>query len=195
MRIYFRSHRTYYTEVVLLLNGKVKSLNRVQLFATPWTVTRQAPLSMGLSRQEYWSGLPCPSPGDLPNPGIELRSPALQADSLPSGPPRKPFAKHLLYSGHSLSSPVQVILTTALWDRCYYYAHFTDKVTEIPCSWVSPGGHSEPVPELAFEPRWLGSSHVQVLFDTDRITSFSHLCWSHLQGGMHRYSLGNSPSS
>ena len=45
---------------------------------------------MGFSRQEYWSGLPCPSPGDLPNPGIELRSPALQADSLPSEPPGKP---------------------------------------------------------------------------------------------------------
>ena len=52
--------------------------------ATQWTVTRQAPLSMGFSRQEYWSGLPVPSPGDLPNPGIKLRSAALQADSLPT---------------------------------------------------------------------------------------------------------------
>ena len=50
--------------------------------ATPWTVARQAPLSMGFSRQEYWSGLPFPSPGDLPDPGIEPWSPALQADSL-----------------------------------------------------------------------------------------------------------------
>ena len=50
--------------------------------ATPWTVVCQAPLSLGFSRQEYWSGLPFPSPGDLLNPGIELRSPALQADSL-----------------------------------------------------------------------------------------------------------------
>ena len=49
---------------------------------TLWTVARQAPLSMGFSRQEYWSGLPFPSPGDLPNPGAEPRSPALQADSL-----------------------------------------------------------------------------------------------------------------
>ena len=47
----------------------------------------QAPLSVGFSRQEYWSGLPCPSPGDLPNPGVKLRSPALQADSLPSETP------------------------------------------------------------------------------------------------------------
>ena len=55
----------------------VKSLSRVQLLATPWTVAHQAPLSMGFSRQEYWSGLPLPSPGDLPDPGIEPRSPAL----------------------------------------------------------------------------------------------------------------------
>ena len=52
--------------------------------ATPWTVACQAPLSMGFSRQEYWSGLPFPSPGGLPHPGIELRSPASQADSLPT---------------------------------------------------------------------------------------------------------------
>ena len=56
---------------------KVKSLSCVRLFATPWTVACQDPPSMGFSRQEYWSGLPFPSPGDLPDPGIELRSPAL----------------------------------------------------------------------------------------------------------------------
>ena len=59
---------------------------------TPWTVARQAPLSMRFSRQEYWSGLPFPSPGDLPDPGIEPRSPALQADSFPTelqGKPRE----------------------------------------------------------------------------------------------------------
>ena len=66
---------------------KVKSLSRVQLFATPWTVAYQAPPSMGFSWQEYWSGLPFPSPGDLPDPGIEPGSPALQADALPSEPP------------------------------------------------------------------------------------------------------------
>ena len=69
---------------------KVKLLSRVQLFATPWTVAYQAPLSMGFSRQECWSGLPFPSPGDLPDPGIEPGSPALQADVLPSEPPGKP---------------------------------------------------------------------------------------------------------
>ena len=71
--------------------GKCKSLSYVQLFVTPWTVARQAPLSIGFSRQEYWSGLPCPSPGDLPNPGIEPESPTLQVDSLPSEPPGKPI--------------------------------------------------------------------------------------------------------
>ena len=67
-----------------------QSLSHVQLFVTPWTVAHQAPLPMGFSRQEYWSGLPCPPPGDLPNPGIELRSPALQENSLPSGSRGKP---------------------------------------------------------------------------------------------------------
>ena len=55
-------------------------------FATSWTVASQAPLSMGFPRQEYWSGLSFPSPGDLPNPGIEPRSPALEADALTSEP-------------------------------------------------------------------------------------------------------------
>ena len=58
---------------------------------TPWTVACQAPLSMGFSRQEYWSGLPFLSLGDLSNPGIEPRFPAFQADSLPSEPPGKPL--------------------------------------------------------------------------------------------------------
>ena len=63
---------------------KVKSLSCVRLFATPWTVAHQSPPSMGFSRQEYWIGLPFPSPEDLPNPGIEPGSLALQADALPS---------------------------------------------------------------------------------------------------------------
>ena len=69
----------------------MKSLSHVRLFETPWTVAHQAPPSMGFSRQEYWSGLPFPSPGDLPNPGIEPRSPAFQADALTSEPPGKPI--------------------------------------------------------------------------------------------------------
>ena len=66
------------------------SLSCVRFFATPWTVAYKAPLSMEFSKQEYWSGLPFPSPGDLPNPGIEPGSPALQADTLPSELPGKP---------------------------------------------------------------------------------------------------------
>ena len=69
---------------------KVKSLSRVQLFVTLWIVAHQAPLSMGFSRQEYWSGLPFPSPGDLPDPGIEPGSPTLQADPLTFELPGKP---------------------------------------------------------------------------------------------------------
>ena len=69
----------------------MKSLSRVQLFATPWTVAHQAPPSVGFSRQEYCSGLPFPSPGDLPDPGIEAGSPTFQADALTSEPPGKPY--------------------------------------------------------------------------------------------------------
>ena len=88
---------------------KVKSLSPVRLFATSWTVAYQAPPSMappsmGFSRQEYWSGLPFPSPGDLPDPGIKSRSPAFQADTLNSEPPGKPL----------LSSWVKLILSQLL---------------------------------------------------------------------------------
>ena len=72
---------------------KVKSLSRVRLFVTLWIVAHQAPLSMGFSRQEYWSGLLCPPPGDLPDPGIEPVSPAtpiLQEDSLSLSHPASP---------------------------------------------------------------------------------------------------------
>ena len=65
------------------------------MFVTPWTVAHQAPLSMGFSRQEYWSGLPFPSPGDLPNPGIKPGSPVLQADALLYESPGK--QKNLFY--------------------------------------------------------------------------------------------------
>ena len=77
------------TQVFLVLSfyccfyaAAAQSLSRVRLCVTPWTAARQAPLSMGFSRQEYWSGLPCRPPGDLPNPGTKPRSRALQADSL-----------------------------------------------------------------------------------------------------------------
>ena len=69
----------------------MKSLSRVQLFATPWTVAHQAPLSMGFSRQEYWSGLPLPSPEDLPNPGIEPTTSPLKEP--PDAEPPEMFLK------------------------------------------------------------------------------------------------------
>ena len=68
---------------------KVKLVSRGQPFVTPWTIAYQAPHFMGFSRQEYWNGLPFPSPGELPNPGIEPGSPALQADALTSEPPHR----------------------------------------------------------------------------------------------------------
>ena len=73
-----------------LVKVKVKVLSHVPLFVTPWIVVHQAPLSMEFSRQGYWNGLPFPFPGDLPNPGIESRSPTLRVGSLPSEPPRNP---------------------------------------------------------------------------------------------------------
>ena len=75
----------------------------------PWTIARQAPLSMGFSRQEYWSGSLFPSPGDLPNPGIYSWSSTLQADSLPSEPSGKPH----------------VILIPTIKDSYYHYFHAT----------------------------------------------------------------------
>ena len=79
----------------------MKSLSHVRLFATPWTVAYQAPPSMGFSRQEYWSGLPFPSPRDLPNPGIEPGFPALEADTLTSEPRGKPVCMYIYLHTHS----------------------------------------------------------------------------------------------
>ena len=81
------TRRTFVSKVQT--NG---SLSRVRLFVTPWTAAYQAPLSVEFSRQVYWSGLPFPSPGNLPHPGIEPGSPTLQADALPSNPPGKPLS-------------------------------------------------------------------------------------------------------
>ena len=79
--VIFKTHLAIYHAWFLISDSLyVYILSGNCLFATPWTIAHQAPLSMGLSRQEYWHGLPCPSPGDLPDPGIEPRSPALQAD-------------------------------------------------------------------------------------------------------------------
>ena len=79
-------YRIWKIELAIIILPKMKSLSHVWLFATPWTEAHQAPPSMEFSKQEYWSGLPFPSPGDFPDPGIESRSPVSptsQADSLP----------------------------------------------------------------------------------------------------------------
>ena len=90
------------------------SLSHVPLFVTPWTVAYQAPPSMGFPRQEYWSGLPFPSPGDLPDPGMEPGSPTLWADTLPSEPPGKPTAR----SGE-MQSQMRYSDTGGLWCVCH----------------------------------------------------------------------------
>ena len=89
----------------VLISLKVLVAQCVWLFATPWTVAYQVPLSMGFSRQEYWRGFPFPSPGDLPNPGIKPGFHALQADSLPSEPTGKSFrnVERICISSHWVS--------------------------------------------------------------------------------------------
>jgi len=82
-------------------------LSHVQLFVTPWTAAYQAPLSLGFSKQEHWSGLPFPSPGDLCNPGIKPRSPALQADSFPSEPSGKPSVVKMPFRFHRTWLPLE----------------------------------------------------------------------------------------
>ena len=93
---------------------KCESLSCVWLFVTPWTVAHQAPLSIGFSRQEYWSGQPFPSLGHLPNPGIKPGSPTLQVDSFPSGPPGKPIKNTLWFfmSDYAHHHEIQKILIT-----------------------------------------------------------------------------------
>ena len=97
--IWFNKQIAEYLLSINCLQGLVdRWLSCVRLFVTPWTVFHQAPLSMGFPRQEYWRRLPFPSPGDLPDPGIETTSPALQADSLPlshqGSPSTRPWATY-----------------------------------------------------------------------------------------------------
>ena len=106
---------------------KCYALSRVQLFATSWTIAQQPPLSMEFSRQEHWSGLPFPSPGDLPDPGTESRSFVLQADSLPCEPPtillQNAFlvllinsdSTNLSESRKALDPPQSALCVTAYW--------------------------------------------------------------------------------
>ena len=83
-KIWFGTNQVSWCGILNAVVGGGLVAKTCPTLVTPWTVAHQAPLSMGFSRQEYWSGLPFPSPGDLPNPGVEPKSPALQADSLPT---------------------------------------------------------------------------------------------------------------
>ena len=113
----------------------MKSLSRVQLFVTPWTVAHLAPPSMGFSRQEYWGGLQFPSPGDLPHPGIELRSPALQADALTSEPLKiasllKQLLKNIFYIQCSANiGSLSVMQPTSLLSPALAGGFFTPSAT------------------------------------------------------------------
>ena len=116
----------------------MKSLSRVWLFETPWTVAPQAPLSMELSRQEYWSGFPCPSPGDVPDPGIEPRSPALQADASPSEPPGKPLQLPSEVSMDILILPYRAGITEVLClvQGCPAPALYSHCVSPVELHWL-----------------------------------------------------------
>ena len=132
---------------------KVKSLSRVQLFATPWTVAHQAPPSMGFSRQEYWSGVPFPFPGDLPNRGIKPRSPALQADALTSEPLGKPkcfvclFVFNFIFKFYN----IVLVLPNIEMDPPQVYMCSPSWTLLPPPSPYHPLGHpSAPVPSIQY---------------------------------------------
>ena len=110
------------------------------LCTTPWIVTQQAPLSMGFSKQGYWSGLPVHSPGDLPDPGMEPRSPALQADSLPSEPPGKPHRPMDHIIKHAYTLWYQVTTLTAKVLNCFLQQHLLCAFWEPECKPTLPPG-------------------------------------------------------
>ena len=124
---------------------KLKSLRRVRLFETPWTVAYQAPQSVEFSRQEYWSGLPFPSPADLPDSGTEPRSPALQADALPLSQGATKEIPIQSVSSCVLWSPVDahrslVELTPACTSLCSCFFLALTSLPELPCNYsLSPG--------------------------------------------------------
>ena len=138
----------------------VQSLGHIWLFATPWTVARQASLSMGFSRQEYWSGLPFPSPGDLPNPGIEARSPALQADSLPPEP-----------QGRSLNNQVhfwksRLVSTRTSPSTCHFASLMIRTISHRPDS-----GSAHVSPYFFFHSRTTGVGYLGTCSHHDTISS------------------------
>ena len=125
---------------IMTLKVKVKSLSRVPLFPTPWTVAYQAPLSMGFSRRECWSGLPFPSPGDLPDPEIEPGSPTLQADTLPSEPPGRSglFEKSFRFGHFFVVVVVLLVLLTKVVSNSFAIL-WTIAPPRLLCPWDFPG--------------------------------------------------------
>ena len=136
----------------------------VQVFVTPWTIACQVPLSMEFSRQEYWSGWPFPSPGDLPDPGIKTRAPALQADSLPIELPPAIFIKDhqelfcvSVIPAEKLSRPGRPLIFCG---RCFQeVSEFWVKSSDQPGMWA--GGSGDSVSELgtwSYNQRWFAGS-------------------------------------
>ena len=118
----------------LVKHSDVCVISGVQFFSTPWTVARQAPLSMGFSRQEYWSGLPCPPPGDLPDPGIKPQS--LVSPTLASGFFTMSATREALNTEISPPNPLLSRLNTPA------------SLNQFPYTWV-PVFHQLPLPPFA----------------------------------------------
>ena len=109
LHIYIHIYSVIYIYVCVYTSPWAASLSRVWLFATPWTIAFQAPLSMEFSRQEYWSELPCPPPGDLPNPGVEPRSLALRVI--------------LYYLSHQGNPRIYILTCLYNWITIYIYIY------------------------------------------------------------------------
>jgi len=141
----------------MIVKVNVKSLSRVWLFETPWTVTHQAPPPMEFSRQEYWSGLPFPSPRDLSDPGIEPRSPTSWADALMSEPPGN---QEMNMKGFLFIIIIIIFLNftilywfchTLTWIRhgCTYVPH-PEPPSHLPPRTIPLGHPSAPAPSILY---------------------------------------------
>ena len=150
-------------EASTLITQKCQSLSHVQLFVTPQTVARQAPLS----RQEYWQGLLFPSPGDLPKLGIEPGSPALQADSLPSQPPGKPSCPNPFPK----TPPPNVITLEIMISTCEFGE--TTNIQSIAYTYCNQPGNTEVSRTVNLFP--VQSHPFAINSINDLVCNFSHL--------------------
>ena len=113
----------FYISLGHLKWNEVKSLSSVLPFTTPWTVADQAPPSMGFSRQEYWSGLPFPPPGDLPNPGIKPGSPALQTRRFTIWATREALLGHLFWNVDHFKAFIKFVTILLLLCMFWFEGH------------------------------------------------------------------------